>query len=117
MAGPWAREARTEVSQQGRGPGAYQRNGGNCSARPTVPSSGLAACRTFGQAHLHDERVLSGVVVIPAAAADHTEPERLVEGERLGVAGPDLEDDEPDRTLAGAVAHPPQQRARGATAR
>src|SRR5262249_60910479 len=103
MAGPWPREARTEVSQQGRGPGAYQRNGGNCSARPTVPSSGLAACRTFGQAHLPDERVLSGVVVIPAAAAAHTEPRRLLEGARPRVGGADLEDGEPGRTPAGGV--------------
>src|SRR5262245_24956914 len=112
MAEPWPDEAQTGRSRQGPGPGACQRNGVNRSTRPTVPSSGLATCRAFDQARLHDQRVLSGVVVVPAAPADHTEPERFVEGERFGVAGPDLEDDEADRALTGVVEHTSEQGAR-----
>src|SRR5262244_3561737 len=81
----------------------------NHSARLLVPAGRLTA--RLVETGLHDERVLSGVVVIPTTPADDAEPERLVERERFHVAGPDLQDDEPEGPPAPIVEHATEQRA------
>src|SRR5262245_63353 len=64
----------------------------------------------------HDERVLAGVVVIAAPAADDTEAERLVERAGLGVTRPHLEDDLPEMALPGFLEDAAQESAREAAA-
>src|SRR5437867_2885722 len=64
----------------------------NRRARPLVPAGrprGLGA-----EPGLHDQRVLAGVEVVALAPADHAEAEALVEGQRLDVGRPHLEEDQ-----------------------
>src|SRR6267143_1927877 len=69
----------------------------NPLAGPLVPAGGG---RGGHEATLHDQRVLAGVVVIPAATPGHAEVERLVQRDRRVVARAHLEDDHAD--VAGA---------------
>src|SRR5262245_18117759 len=58
---------------------------------------------------LHDQRILTGVVVVPASPPHDPEAEGLVQRAGLDVARPDLEDHEPHRAPPGVVEHRAQE--------